>query len=80
MDAAHGARVAALRASLASLAEGGRVAVDEARACPRCRLRLGGKVFVVVPGGGGGAPAVLCFAGPRRGGGAAAPAEPGLGV
>jgi hypothetical protein len=71
------ARAVVVRAA----AEGGRVAVDEARACPRCRLRLGGKVFVVVPGSGsGGAPEVLCFACHRRGGGAAAPAEPGVGV
>jgi hypothetical protein len=75
-------RAALARAAVArAAAAGGRVAVDEARACPRCRLRLGGKVFVVVPGsGGGGAPEVLCFACHRRGGGAAAPAEPGVGV
>lgn len=44
------ARLAAAGGVLAD-AQAQRVAVDEERACPHCHLRLGGKVFVVLPPG-----------------------------
>jgi hypothetical protein len=49
----HSARLTAARVEQ-SAAEAGRVVVDEERACPKCHLRLGGKVFVVLqqPQGG----------------------------
>ena len=40
---------AALRAAAQVDVEGKSVVIDESRACPVCRLRLGGKVFVLVP-------------------------------
>lgn len=68
--ALHRARVAASAVGRVQV-EAGRVTVEESRACLDCHLRLGGKVFVVLPpedgrqqerGDGGNAePAAVCF-------------------
>lgn len=66
---ARAARAAAARAA----AEAVGVTVDDARACPDCRLRLGGKVFVALrarDGAGDAEPAAVCFnCWRKRGGG-----------
>lgn len=45
----NAARLTAQRASRVEAEGAARVVVDESKACPGCHLRIGGKVFVVVP-------------------------------